>query len=288
MTDRLLYETIIPASLIITVALLSAEFIGSRKHIGRAFSFFMMLGIIPGIIGLLFSPSAKTEPTKANPIYLIIGVFLLLSGTLTFYQMVTNDFYFINLFVFISFYMSAFYSFELSKGNVRNDNHNNYFDRTIQERNIERNIEQKVNDLETQIESLSNLKEKGILTEEEYNQKVSKIEEVKTNENLKNSKEYKQLKSLLDSGVLTKEEFENKIILLNIKDSIIENKFEIKSFENYIIENKIYTAEQIKSHFENGNYFIDKNTFITLNDGSQKTFGYIKELSFLFKYFPPK
>uniref|UniRef100_UPI00404A5A48 SHOCT domain-containing protein n=1 Tax=Flavobacterium sp. TaxID=239 RepID=UPI00404A5A48 len=62
--------------------------------------------------------------------------------------------------------------------------------------------------------NLSDLKEKGILSEEEYKQKTQKIESEKAEQNLKNSTEYKQLKSLLDSGVLTKDEFESKVALL--------------------------------------------------------------------------
>ena len=70
--------------------------------------------------------------------------------------------------------------------------------------------------------NLSDLKQKGILTDEEYSQKVSKINADKNEQELKNSVEYKQLKSLLDSGVLTKEEFESKIKLLKIKPSDIK------------------------------------------------------------------
>lgn len=66
----------------------------------------------------------------------------------------------------------------------------------------------------TDIANLKDLKEKGILTEEEFKSKVEKIEAEKTEQNLKNSTEYKQLKSLFESGVLTKEEFESKIIKL--------------------------------------------------------------------------
>ncbi len=64
------------------------------------------------------------------------------------------------------------------------------------------------------LQNLSDLKQKGILTDEEYNQKVSKINAEKDEQELKNSVEYKQLKSLLDSNILTKEEFESKVILL--------------------------------------------------------------------------
>lgn len=62
--------------------------------------------------------------------------------------------------------------------------------------------------------NLSDLRSKGILTDEEYNQKVEKIEANISERELINSTEYKQLKSLLDSGVLTKEEFESKVEII--------------------------------------------------------------------------
>ena len=72
--------------------------------------------------------------------------------------------------------------------------------------------------LDSTIENLKDLKEKGILSEEEYKQKIQKIESEKAEQDLKSSTEYKQLKSLLDSGVLTKDEFEDKINLLKQKE----------------------------------------------------------------------
>ena len=92
--------------------------------------------------------------------------------------------------------------------------YNNFIENNSVEKTTERKIENKINTLNSQVESLKDLKEKGILTSEEYNQKVEKLEAEKAEQDLKNSTEYKQLKSLLDSGVLTKEEFENKINLL--------------------------------------------------------------------------
>ncbi|WP_420287306.1 SHOCT domain-containing protein [Flavobacterium psychrophilum] len=83
-----------------------------------------------------------------------------------------------------------------------------YYNNHKFENTAERKTEKK---LDSTISNLAKLKEKGILTEEEYSTKVEKIKVEKTEQNLKNSLEYRQLKSLLDNGVLTKEEFENKI-----------------------------------------------------------------------------
>lgn len=95
-------------------------------------------------------------------------------------------------------------------------------------------------ELDYTISNLTELKEKGILTEEEYNIKVKKIEAEKIEHNLKNSLEYKQLESLYEAGVLSEEEFLNKIRLikfdvLNTRTIIKKNNYKsiIKSFGNY-------------------------------------------------------
>jgi hypothetical protein len=96
------------------------------------------------------------------------------------------------------------------------------------EKIIEREIELKSSNLNLQVESLKDLREKEILTEEEYNQKISKIENEKNEENLKNSQDYKQLKSLFENGILTKDEFEAKVIILtNIEEEKRTNEFRI-------------------------------------------------------------
>lgn len=77
------------------------------------------------------------------------------------------------------------------------------------------------------ISNLTDLKDKGILTDEEYKEKVGKIESEKTEQDLKNSTEYKQLKSLMDSNILTKDEFENKIEVLKSEIDIKNNDYKI-------------------------------------------------------------
>lgn len=113
--------------------------------------------------------------------------------------------------------------------------YNNYKINNSVEKVAERKVEQVKNNLNSSISNLTDLKQKGILTEEEYKQKIKKLEAEKTEQNLKNSLEYKQLKSLLDSGILTKEEFESK--LLKIEESVTLFKIE----GCYIVDyNKFY------------------------------------------------
>lgn len=86
---------------------------------------------------------------------------------------------------------------------------------------IERKTEKK---LDTTIANLTDLKQKGIITENEYKEKIFKIEAEKAEQYLKNSTEYKQLKNLFDSDVLTKDEFESKIQLLQKSLDKVTNK----------------------------------------------------------------
>ena len=131
--------------------------------------------------------------------------------------------------------------------------YNNFIENNSVEKTTERKIENKINTLNSQVESLKDLKEKGILTNEEYNQKVEKIEAEKAEQDLKNSTEYKQLKSLFDSGVLTKEEFESKIVKIN---NIINKQLEDKIIDTYnynatLINGEILTILNIPKNTNN-------------------------------------
>ncbi|WP_026976624.1 SHOCT domain-containing protein [Flavobacterium tegetincola] len=75
----------------------------------------------------------------------------------------------------------------------------------------ERKVEQVKTKLDSSINSLTELRDKGILTNVEYYEKVAKIKTEKAKEDIQNSSEYRQLKSLRDSGILTTEEFNLKV-----------------------------------------------------------------------------
>lgn len=79
-------------------------------------------------------------------------------------------------------------------------------------------VENKVIDhkaqFESTIESLKNLKEKGVLSADEFEQKLHKIELEQLDQDIKKTVEYKQLRKLYDLEILTQEEFESKIFFL--------------------------------------------------------------------------
>lgn len=116
--------------------------------------------------------------------------------------------------------------------------YNNYKVNNSAEKVTERKVEQVKVNLDISILSLKDLKEKGILTDEEYKTKVAKINAEKDEQSLKNSLEYRQLKSLLESGILTKEEFDNKIKLIQ---NVSEKEVDIEEINNVI--NSVNTTE---------------------------------------------
>ncbi|MDY0089102.1 MAG: SHOCT domain-containing protein [Flavobacteriaceae bacterium] len=86
--------------------------------------------------------------------------------------------------------------------------------------------------LSTSIDDLKDLKQKGILTDEEFSAKIKKVEQDSLEHKLKNSTEYKQLKNLLDSGILADEEFSNKIEVLRNNLNVIDSNTEKTREEN--------------------------------------------------------
>jgi hypothetical protein len=169
------------------------------------------------------------------------------------------------------------------------------------EKITERKVEQVKVNLDNSISNLADLKDKGILTEEEYKTKVAKINAEKEEQSLKNSLEYKQLKNLLDSKILTQEEFDSKIKLIqNIsKKEVDVNKINNilnsvnKNYIDSLNDNPIYirkikikdgTELTIHSYFKsglregdkvfinnnpalNGKYKLDWMDYITVENG---------------------
>lgn len=113
-------------------------------------------------------------------------------------------------------------------------------------------------------ENLTELKNKGLLTIDEYNSKVEKIEIQRNDYDIKNSIEYKQLKSLFDSGILSHDEFNSKIQLLkntkSIPTTVEINRESDKFIDSELIKNNnritSYTDNKKSSFFINPIFWI--------------------------------
>ena len=138
--------------------------------------------------------------------------------------------------------------------------------------------------LNSTIENLKDLKQKDILSEEEYIEKIKKVENTIAKEDIINSKEYKQLQSLFNSDILSKDEFEEKKKLLFNKSVNINN---ISPPLKYVVSGKKMTIEEIEYEFRRGNYILNKDTLIEVN-GQQKTIYEIPSFKNIITYFPPR
>jgi len=111
---------------VIIVFLLLSEFLGRAKHIGRWWTFFLLLaGFIPGLIAVISSPSARKNPTKGGKGHAIWAWVCLVFGilnTISFFHSNGKAGQFFFLFLILSFYL-----FALSKGDVINRNPKFYF-----------------------------------------------------------------------------------------------------------------------------------------------------------------
>lgn len=250
MDEQFLYAELFPSIVLVLISLACAEFIGRMKHIGFNYTLFMMIGIIPGIIALIFSPSAKNKPTKPNNIYFVFGVIF---AILSIYQLYSiqgiNTVPFTFMFL-ISLATTSFYFFDLGYGKVINTYPKFYF-------GTKDFVKEEIKSV-SNFDSLSNLKEKGILTQEEFDKKTKILNQEILENKIKESLEYQQLNDLFELGVLTKEELEIKVGLLS--NSEISTKInEFRIIDGYSED----LALAINSDLDYG--FVDENKQIVID-----------------------
>lgn len=65
-----------------------------------------------------------------------------------------------------------------------------------------------------QLQNLKELENRGIITENEFNEKSNDIKKLRIESKLKLSPDFKKLKELFDSDILTEDEFNNKVQIL--------------------------------------------------------------------------
>lgn len=253
-----------------------AEFFGRSKHIGKWWTFGLLsTNLIFGIIALIVSPSAKSESTRGNQNHKVFGYISIVLGV-------------INLFllnpVSLGLIVLGFYLIELSKGKIKNKNPKFYLDNNS---DITESIRQKTNN-EQKKENNSfedtiyyyiienNIQSEPLTLKELINKKINKDTYV--------------WKKGLEDWVKASEiiELENIVIDEPPPFNPSFEKQNISTNRIFIINDKPYTKENIKNEFENGNYFVDKNTIITLEDNSQNKLMNIPELKFILEYFPPE
>jgi len=198
-----------------------AEFFGRAKHIGFGWTFALTAttAFIGGIIALLVSPSAKDEPTKGGQGHVMGAAVCFVFGALNIVML--NP-------LALGFFVLGAYFLKLSKGGVINDNPKYVLKNLgIQpvsgktspveaSENKENNKKKKATTFQEIREQLIFLKEKGLLSEMEYFEKLAIIKDSHIQSKIEKTKEYKQLKNLQEEGILTSAEFDSKIGLIKV------------------------------------------------------------------------
>ena len=130
------------------------------------------------------------------------------------------------------------------------------------ERKEEKVIEKESTNHSDKLQTLKDLHEQKILTDDEYYEKSAKLKSEKLQTELKLTDEYKKLKSLYDADILTKEEFENKVKKLIIKINNEKSKQHDKKSLNFNITADLsegfylITDNEINYGFANKDYQI--------------------------------
>lgn len=206
----------------IIICFFIAEFFGRSKHIGRWWSFFLLLGgLIPGIIAIIVSPSARKQPTRGGKIYNIWCWISLAFGVLNLIQLYNTEGQQGQL--FFCFFILSFYLFELSKGEVINKNPKYYFQISNPISSNGKDVEKKEKpkkDLKGIIENLKELREDGLLTDLEYETKLNNVINEQNKDSVSESEEFLKLKKLFNAGILDNTEFEEKTKILIERQSI--------------------------------------------------------------------
>lgn len=285
-------KTIVVFGIIVIIFFLIAEFIGRSKHIGRGWTFFLLLaGIIPGLFALASSPSANKEPTKGNTAHKVFGILLVIFGfgNLFFIAEMPGGINNPSVSVIPAFILLGNYLIRLSTGKIVNHNPKFYFGSKIRyQRPTDPKEPMPQNTKESNhgfsysknLENLKNLRENGILTESEYNNKISELKFQAVYEQLKKSSDYQRLNELFLNGLLTKIEFDSKVQMLYSNFIAIQNQSNLS--ESLIV----FTDTDLNYGFKDryGNVII-KPTYEFADDFSEglalvrmaRRFGFIDE-----------
>ncbi len=234
-----------------------AELFGRRKHIGRWWTFFLLMGcLIPGIIALILSPSAKKDQTSGSVYHIVAGWFsIIVLGVI---GLIPGIISLISGFgtsgkigIPLSFIFLGLYLIELGNGRIVNRNPKFYFSNMFKSK-ISLNSNSGVNIIKTQSISyeeqkklILELKNNKVLDSSEYENKLKQIELKEEEELLQRTvnkrikPDLKKLIVLKNANVLTDSEF-------NVKKEEL-----ISSFTEKIKNEEILKKTEIKDDVSN-------------------------------------
>ena len=274
-----------------------AEIFGRSKHIGRVWTFFLLIaGILPGVIALMVSPSANDSPTKPSKSYKVWAWICLIFGFVNVIMLISSEGKMGQL--FFTFIIIAIYLFQLSEGQIVNKSPHFYFSgefkppsfkssnktqgSTTNYPKSDTNIS--VNSTDSLISALKNLKQQGLLEDNEYEEKLNKLNEIKLSNEIYDSDEYKQLKKLQNEGLLSEESFLKKVNklkeLFDFFGKVSFSNFNMKVLENakkgIDIDINCILIENLEGKwaFDGGGFTLFKNNkFIIYHKGEIEKYG---------------
>lgn len=276
---------IIIIALIIFFAI--AELFGRSKHIGRWWSLLLLFtSFIFGILAIIFSPSAKKEPTKGTKTHKIWGWISIFFGVLNLITLSAIGFAFLALGVYL---------IQLSEGRIVNENPEFYFDSS--KKSVESNHVSDIKQPKTiNLTNNNNTNHYFVIDKEEQKGPYSfeELKSLKINENdfiwrkgLEKWVQAKDLKEIENIVMYLPPKFEHlNYIDENIKE--IEKTREEIAEDIFVIDDVSYNKEALEKELQEGNFFFNEETVVIDKTGNYKKIEEIGSLKELLKYFPPK
>ena len=149
-----------------------SELFGRAKHIGRWWTFFLLtFGFIPGLIALFNSPSAMEKPTEGSKSHKIWAWIFLIFGLINLFSFFKSSH--IAGEIFPVFLVTSFYLFELSGGNIINNNPKYYFGKKSNKNKISLNNQEEIKSFR----DFNNITESAVKNENILNEILRFIED---------------------------------------------------------------------------------------------------------------
>ena len=262
-----------------------SEIFGRAKHIGRWWTFFLLVGgFLPGLLALIFSPSAKKEPTKGGKSYKIWGIISLIFGFLSIIPFVATGGK--QGYTFIALIILGLYLIQLSNGKVINLNPKFYFENLKIDIPISDNTSKVVEKQSISTNYLyfiieNDIQEGPFSFEELIDKRISEATLVwrKDLDGWKKASEVREIKNIiLYTPPPIPTIFESTPPPIPVAEKL-PNK--------YWINGKGYTIEEIEKELIKGNYIIFKDSVIYDNNGIEIFVKGSYMFEHLLKYFPP-
>jgi hypothetical protein len=294
---------ILPLLLAILICYAIAEFIGRGKHIGKWWTFALLIGgFIPGMIALLSSPSAKENPTKGTKAHIIAGwFFIIILGLIGIIPALSSG----NLMTLgypIAFILTGLYLLQLGGSKIINADPKFYFSNSFQGSEGIPGVEplkdlvkgfNKSNMNNPHNEHLYYIVEDGVQSEpftiQQLKEKHIKEDTLVWRHGLANWKRAKDISELKNIIIYTPPPLPGKIQENQNNVASDLNIYQDKHNNTFAFEGERYTMDSLMNSLRNGEFpkGLNKNSSIQTVNGDSIALKEHAEFSKIKQYFPP-